>query len=77
MKQEVRDEIYEELKVLLSKVLEQVEEIAGIKVGKDTAWRQEYIAQGAGVLYAKVVNEAKTMIDDYITGAEARVAKFR
>ena len=77
MEQEIRDEIYEKLKVLLAKVLEQVEEKAGVKVGRDEVARQEHISQGAGILYGKVLEEAKAIVKNYIVSAGARVEKFR
>jgi len=76
MKQEIREEIFEELKVMLAKVLGLIEETAGIKVGRDAASRQEHIAQGAGALYGKVIEEAKTMVENYVAWAKAQVAKF-
>jgi len=73
MEQKTKEEIFKSLEVLLSKVLEQVEETAGIKVSS----RQERISQGAGALYHKVIDEARDIVDLYATSAKARVAKFR
>lgn len=72
MEQKIKDEIHNDVKVLLAKVLEQVEEVAGIKVNS----RQERISQGAGALYYKVLDEAREIVDIYVTSAKERVAKF-
>ena len=73
MEQKTRKEFFKELETLLTKVLEQVEEEAGVKVNL----RQERISQGTGALYDKVIAEAKDIVDIYVTSAKARVAKFR
>jgi len=73
MEQKTKEEIFKSLEVLLAKVLEQVEEVAGIKVNS----RKERISQGAGALYHEVLDEARDIVNLYVTGAKARVAKFR
>ena len=73
MEGKIKEEIYKDIEVLLTKVLEQVEKTAGIKVGS----RKERISQGAWALYGKVIEEARTMVDSYVTWSKAQVAKFR
>lgn len=72
MDQKLKEEVYKGIEILLTKVLEQAEETAGIKVNS----RQERISQGAWALYGKVIEEARTMVDSYVTNVKARVAKF-
>ena len=70
------DQLWGDLKIIVKAKLEELEESAGIKVGRDETERQEHINRAAGMMYGHLVKEVKGLAEQVTKDVSKRIEKF-
>lgn len=76
MNKEEKDKLWNDLKMVVTVKLEECEEKAGVKVGRDNIEREECINRTAGMVYGHLVNEVKATVKQFVCDVHKRVGGF-
>ena len=71
--EEKKDEIKDQVILLVAKTLGQIEDEMRLKFGKNSKERDEFIAKTARVVYENIIATMKQMAHDYLDGLHSKI----
>lgn len=71
--EEKKDEIKDQVILLVAKTLGRIEDEMRLKFGKNSKERDEFIAKIARVVYENIIATMKQMVHDYLDGLHSKI----